>query len=241
MIPVGRFFDGPDFSGYTLELALTVTANKDMIDNTTTRIVVFEYRGSGQKKIEGIRRYGRNLEITTIFNITDPLPDFIEAPEQFITTDFEADLVLCFIKHPDLGHYLADVCQRKGIPMVASGCKIDNAITPFTCCGLGKSDKLGAYGEQFGVPELEAEVSGGRIRALAVKRGASCGATWEVADKVLGLTLEEALPTIAREVQYLCIANPSAFDPISGHSALHYAGEVHIAALKKAFAAVKST
>ena len=206
-----------------------------MTDNTPTRIVVFEHRGSGQKKIEGIRRYGRGISITAVFDITEPLPEFIDDPERYIGTDFEADLVLCFIKHPDLGHYLADVCQAKGIPMIASGCKIDNAITPFTCCGLGKSDKLGAYGEQFGVPEFEVEATGGRITALTVRRGASCGATWEVVDKVIGLTLTEALPTIAREVQYLCIANPSAFDPISGHSALHYAGEVHIAALRKAF------
>lgn len=202
-----------------------------------TSIAVFEYRGCGQKKIEGIRRYGRGIRIIHTFDITEPLPDFIDEPENFIPTDFTADLVLCFIKHPDLCQYLAAVCQQKQIPMIASGTKTGNAITPFTCCGLGKTDKLGAYGEQFGVPEFSATVNDGKITALTVCRGASCGATWEVTDKVLGMTLEEALPTIAREVQYLCIANPSAFDPISGHSALHYAGEVHIAALKKAFAA----
>ncbi len=205
-----------------------------MSERTPTRIVVFEYRGSGQKKIAGIRRYGKEIAITAIINITEPLPGFIDDPEEYITTDFDADLVLCFIKHPDLGHYLAKVCQGKGIPMVASGCKLDQAITPFTCCGLGKSDKLGAYGEQFGVPEFEVEVQEGRITAVKVTRGASCGATWEAAHTIIGLTPEAAYPTIAREVQYLCIADPSAFDPISGHSSLHYAGEVHIAALKKA-------
>lgn len=208
-----------------------------MTNPQPTRIVVFEYRGSGQKKIEGIRRYGHDIDITNTFNITDPLPDFIDDPEQYITSDFDADLVLCFIKHPDLDYYLANICQTKGVPMIASGCKLDNAITPVTCCGLGKTDKLGLYGEQFGVPEFEVQLGeDGRIAALVVKRGASCGATWEVPDKVIGMTPEEALPTLAREVQYLCIADPSAFDPISGHSALHYAGEVHIAALKKALA-----
>jgi len=207
-----------------------------MPDTKPTTIVVFEYRGSGQKKIEGIRRYGKNINIAATFTIDGPLPDFIDEPEKFISTDFTADLVLCFLKHPDLCHYLASVCQQKKIPMIASGTKTEHAITPFTCCGLGKTDKLGAYGEQFGVPEFEVQMKDGRITALTVKRGASCGATWEVTDKVIGMTLDEALPTIAREVQYLCIADPSAFDPISGHSALHYAGEVHIAALKKAAA-----
>lgn len=206
------------------------------MENTRpTSIVVFEYRGSGQKKIAGIRRYGHHICLTKIFDITEPLPEFIDEPEKFIGTDFAADLVLCFIKHPDLCQYLASVCQEKGIPLVASGTKTANAITPFTCCGLGQTDKLGAYGAQFGVPEFKATVEDGRITALVVMRGASCGATWEVTSKVIGMTLDEARPTIAREVQYLCIANPSAFDPISGHSALHYAGEVHIAALNKAF------
>lgn len=206
-----------------------------MTEPTPTRIVVFEYRGSGQKKIAGIRRYGKQIAITAVINITEPLPGFIDTPEEYIPSDFEADLVLCFIKHPDLGHYLAEVCQQKGIPMVASGCKLENhAITPFTCCGLGKTEKLGAYGQQFGVPEFAVEVSDGTITSVQVRRGASCGATWEAAHTIIGLTPEAAYPTIAREVQYLCIADPSAFDPISGHSALHYAGEVHIAALKKA-------
>jgi len=199
-----------------------------------TDIVVFEYRGSGQKKVAGIRRYGHDIRLSQIVNISEPLPDFIDEPERFIDSNFSADLVLCFIKHPDLCQYLAELCQQKGIPMIASGTKTTGAITPFTCCGLGKSERLGAYGQQFGVPEFSVTVADGRITALTVQRGASCGATWEVASKVIGMTLEEARPTLAREVQYLCVANPSAFDPISGHSALHYAGEVHIAALNKA-------
>ena len=45
--------------------------------------------------------------------------------------------------------------------------------------------------------------------------------------------------TLAREVQYICYADPSAFDPISGKSPLHYAGAVHAAALKKAISEKK--
>jgi hypothetical protein len=48
------------------------------------------------------------------------------------------------------------------------------------------------------------------------------------------MTPEEALPTIARQAQYLCVADPAAFDPVSGKSALHHAGHVHAAALEKA-------
>lgn len=99
---------------------------------------------------------------------------------------------------------------------------------------MGRRQDLGAYGEQFGFPELEAELENGKIAALKVLRGASCGATWQAASEIIGLPVEDAVPTYAREVQYFCRADPSAFDPISGKSALHYAGDVHATALKKA-------
>jgi hypothetical protein len=77
-------------------------------------------------------------------------------------------------------------------------------------------------------------VENGRVASIKVKRGAPCGATWDVLARVIGLEVKEAISTLAREVQYICYADPSAFDPISGKSPLHYAGDVHAAALKKA-------
>ena len=79
-------------------------------------------------------------------------------------------------------------------------------------------------------------MDGGRIQSIAVERGAPCGATWDVLARVIGMPVQEAISTLAREVQYICYADPSAFDPISGKSPLHYAGDVHAAALKKALA-----
>jgi len=198
------------------------------------RLVIFQEKGSGEKKLAGLRRFGRDLEITAVYDITAPLPSFIDTPEEFITTDFNGDLVLSFLKHPDLLDYLAELCKAKKLPLIASGKKCVKAITPFTCCGLGHLPGLGAYGEQFGFPELRIEEEGGRISRIEVLRGASCGATWLAAARVLGLTLAEALTTYPREVQYLCVADPSAFDPLSGKSSVHYAGDVHAAALKKA-------
>jgi hypothetical protein len=84
------------------------------------------------------------------------------------------------------------------------------------------------------------EVLDDRIASIEVKRGAPCGATWDVLARVIGLPLDEAVSTLAREVQYICYADPSAFDPISGKSPLHYAGDVHAAALRKALAIKKS-
>jgi hypothetical protein len=90
------------------------------------------------------------------------------------------------------------------------------------------------------LPEYSVEVLDDRIASIEVKRGAPCGATWDVLARVIGLPLDEAVSTLAREVQYICYADPSSFDPISGKSPLHYAGEVHAAALRKALAIKKS-
>lgn len=199
-----------------------------------TRITIFQQQGSGKEKIAGIQKFGANIEITRVYDIEAELPELIDTPEEYFPENFTGDLVLCFLKHPDLIEHLVAACTAKNIPIIAAGRKTQNAICPFTCCGLGYHEKLGAYGEQFGFPEFAIKLDGKKISKIDILRGASCGATWEAAKKIIGLTIEEAMTTLAREVQYICHADPSAFDPISGKSAVHYAGHVHNAALKKA-------
>lgn len=86
----------------------------------------------------------------------------------------------------------------------------------------------------FGAPEFIVTVSEGRIDHIEVVRGAPCAATWEAAFRVIGLPAEEAMIRIGLEVQYFCVADPSAWDPISGKSPVHLAGEFHKAALIRA-------
>jgi hypothetical protein len=86
----------------------------------------------------------------------------------------------------------------------------------------------------FGMPEFAVKVSNGRIDRIKVVRGAPCKATWEAAQRVIGLSVEEATVRIGLDVQYFCVADPSAWDPISGKSSVHLAGEFHKAALIRA-------
>ena len=72
------------------------------------------------------------------------------------------------------------------------------------------------------------------IDEIHVIRGAPCGATWEAANRVKNLAIEEALVRIGLETQYFCSADPSAWDPINGKSPVHLAGKVHQKALSKA-------
>jgi hypothetical protein len=72
------------------------------------------------------------LEISRRFNIQERLPEIVDDPEQYIPDDFRADLVLDFLKHPDLSSHLARICRNKNIPVIASGKKHSDAMTPFT-------------------------------------------------------------------------------------------------------------
>ncbi|GLI34877.1 hypothetical protein DAMNIGENAA_23100 [Desulforhabdus amnigena] len=74
----------------------------------------------------------------------------------------------------------------------------------------------------------------GHILSLRVIRGAPCGATWDAAERVLGMAAEEAIVRIGLETQFFCTANPSGWDPLYGKSPVHFAGEVHKNGLKRA-------
>jgi len=196
------------------------------------KIVVFQEQGSGEQKLAGLREYGEQLEIVQVVDIDGPFPGFIDEPEEWLSQDFDGDLVLNFLKHPDLVHHLIGLCAQKQIPIVSAGRK-GGGFTPFTCCGLGHHEKLGAYGRQFGLPEYRVRVADGVIQEIEVLRGAPCGATWLAIDECIGVSVDEAMSLLPRLVQYHCAADPSGFDPVSGKSPVHYAGYVHIAALKK--------
>lgn len=84
------------------------------------------------------------------------------------------------------------------------------------------------------MPEVAIEMNGGRITGVDVMRGAPCGATWEASRRILGCTPAEAAVRIGLAAQFFCAADPSAWDPITGHSPVHYAGEFHMAAVRRA-------
>ena len=164
------------------------------------------------------------------------LPVVLDDTSPYLPETVRADLVLDYLRHPDLSWDLATMCQGLGVPVVASGKKTRPAgvWTPPTCCGLARHPALGCYGELFGAPELNVEVGEGLIREVTVQRGAPCGATWEAAKRLEGVPVPEAAVRLGLEVQYFCAADPSAWDPIYGKSPVHFAGQVHQTALVRA-------
>lgn len=88
------------------------------------RLMVFQQNGSGIKKIDGIRRYGNGRFDLKIVSIDASLPAIIDDAEEYIPEDIRADLVIDYLKHPDLSYDIALACRNKNIPVIASGKKI---------------------------------------------------------------------------------------------------------------------
>jgi thymidylate synthase len=97
-------------------------------------ILVFQQNGSAESKIQGIRRFGEDLIALDVLSIDEPLPPIIDDALEYLPTQITANLVLDFLKHPDISQDLAALCIRKNIPIVASGKKhrIKGAFTPLT-------------------------------------------------------------------------------------------------------------
>ena len=88
------------------------------------KIIVFQQNGSGEGKIAGVRQYGGdNIELEVV-SIDDPLPPLVEDTSDYLPRSIDADLVLDFLKHPDLSYDLATLCRDSDIPLIASGKKV---------------------------------------------------------------------------------------------------------------------
>lgn len=87
------------------------------------QILVFQQNGSGWHKISGIEEFGGGFCQINIFNIDQALPLILDETDMYLPDAIGADLVLDFLKHPDLSYDLAKICFKQDIPVVASGQK----------------------------------------------------------------------------------------------------------------------
>ena len=97
-------------------------------------ILVFQQNGSGESKIQGILKYGENLFRLNKISIDESLPPVIDNANKYLPDDIRADIVLDYLKHPDLSYDLAVMCRDRSIPVVISGKKVrvKGALNPPT-------------------------------------------------------------------------------------------------------------
>ena len=96
------------------------------------RLLVFQQNDSAERKVAGIRRYGDNAFDIQIETITSDLPPVLDDTSDLFPERLRGDLVLDFMRHPDLSHDLAKRCVRRQLPLIASGkhLNVEGVLTP---------------------------------------------------------------------------------------------------------------
>lgn len=98
------------------------------------KILIFQQNGSGRAKIEGIKEFGRGRFVIETIDIDASLPPVLDDTSPYLPETLDADLVMDFLKHRDLSEDLSILCEKLGIPVIASGKKLTrgSAICPPT-------------------------------------------------------------------------------------------------------------
>ncbi len=87
-------------------------------------LIVFQQNGSGQPKIDGMKKFGGDIFEIEVVDIGGVLPPVIDDTSVYLPQELHCDLVLDFLRHGDLSADLAALCVKHDIPLIASGKKI---------------------------------------------------------------------------------------------------------------------
>ncbi|MEW6097550.1 MAG: DUF166 family protein [bacterium] len=153
-----------------------------------------------------------NLEVKQ-FKLKN-LPTVIEDEPIIPQEAKRADVVLDYTNHPEIPHLLK---EAKKI-FTKSQISLPNVISLTCLCSVDIVDI-------FGLPRFKLEIEAGSIKKAAVITTAPCGATDEVAKRLIGITIEEAPQKAGLFAQFNCTGKKDT---------LHCAGRVHLNAVKEA-------
>jgi len=200
------------------------------------------------KRQDDIRMFSQFFEVK-VYEIPEELPELIDEAAEIlrIPDDFDVDMIVSFAAHPDINLELIKQAAERGIGLIViSGGARGGAYRQLReegekrgvrvvweeiCCATPRveDEKTGEFFEHFGAPEVEVEVENGKLKDVRVKRAAFCGATYYVAEKIKGLSVEEAPTKAGYFTQiYPCLAS-------RGHEGgIHKAARAHKRAVEKA-------
>jgi Uncharacterized protein conserved in archaea len=207
----------------------------------------------GSRIINHISKMGLAPSITGIHEVPEDLPEFIDDISKYVPDNLpEADLIISIGLYGDINMIIPFVVSKTGaksiiVPIhdpkqIPAGLQreikseIDDAVIVFPkpfCLLQPVGDRyIDEFTESFGKPELEIKADN-LIRHIEVKRGAPCGSTWFVAEKLKNVPVGEAeFEAGGRYHNYPCLASMDV-DPQIGDTLLHLAGYKIKEAVKK--------
>jgi len=223
------------------------------------RLLVFTQGGYGERILENIRlRAPRDWEIRHE-PLPEALPSMIDDPEtevEILDLSGEHDLVLFMGEGPSAFSLLPAIMKRVSASSVIA--PVDDyswlplglerqikseledigvkAVFPRTFCTLSAvgDPSVDEFTKVFGAPSLRIEVEEGIVKLVEVLRGAPCGSTWFMAEKLPGTKVEDSGAKAGTLVQiYPCLASRRV-ERLLGDAPIHLAGHLAERAVKNA-------
>jgi hypothetical protein len=206
----------------------------------------------GLRLIENIKN-NSDFKVSSI-EIPEELPDFIEAPKDFINgldpdkSIFSNDLIIAYTLHPDLTPEIIRLAGENGASaviiaggaaMAGGGAEIQKLSLKYNiiiriheiCCDIERcGDKtVDEFASYFGRPEVSITSKNGIITNVRIIRGAPCGSTWHMAKGLIGINTEDAPARAGLLIQqYPCRAQRG----IKG--GIHKAAKLHKGSIERA-------
>ena len=215
------------------------------------RLIVFTQGGYGERVLENLRRRAPDEWTIGHEALPEALPPVIEEPEKHLSgleLGGEWDLILFLGESPSAFSLLPAIMRRLSAGAVVApvddyswlplglerqirseleglGVKV---VFPRTFCTLKPVGvpPVDEFAQIFGSPRLGIAVEGSKISRVDVVRGAPCGSTWYMAEKLPGTRVEEADARAAIFVQiYPCLASRRV-ERLLGDAPIHVAGHL---------------
>ncbi|MFX0067673.1 MAG: DUF166 domain-containing protein [Promethearchaeota archaeon] len=203
----------------------------------------------GNRIVENLVEHGFASWIFGIHEFTQQLPSFIEDPETYLPKDIpDCTVILSIGIHPDIASLLPSIARKSGakaviVPVsdpdwVPYGLQKQieeelgemevNSTFPRPFCSLEEVGNpwIDTCAKHFGRPLLRVKLSEQKDRILSVNvlRGAPCGSTWYIAEKLEGASVDGAAEKAGIELHtYPCLASMKT-DPLIKDTLLHVSG-----------------
>ena len=222
------------------------------------QIVVIYTNDYGKRFAEQLKKTGpAPWQIVSYLFDTARLPVVIDEPDECLPPDLpQGDLLLYVGQERKLAELISDMaraCQVKEVlaPVDDRSClpsglanqikrrlsKMGISVAfPAPFCSLteehSESPLLRDFAQHFGKPRLTLSISKDLIKEVVVRRGAPCGNTHYVAERLVGLKVEEVVEKTANFFHNHPCMGSMTMDREIGDTFLHIAGHMIMNAVK---------
>ena len=213
----------------------------------------------GERIFENIKKRAPKNWVIVQSKLPKNLPEIIEVPEIIIEkitlSQNKTDLIIFIGENPSAFSLLPTLLAKINVKAVIVPVDdyswlpkgLENQIKfeierlnikivfPRPFCALVPINvlQIDEFIQYFGAPSVKINTSGKKVECVEVERGAPCGSTWYMSEKLFGVNIHEAGSRAGTLVQiFPCLASRK-IDPLLQDAPIHIAGHIAKKAVEK--------